>query len=48
MMSAGAAFRMNEREKGVPASSRIDVFFDEHFDDERMHKIYANSKKVEK
>lgn len=48
VMSAGAAVRMNRRDEGVPASSHIDVFFDEHFDDERMHKIYANSKKVEK
>lgn len=48
IMSAGAALRMNEREEGLAPSNKIEIFFDEHFDDERMHKIYANSKKVEK
>ena len=47
-LSAAAALRMNEREKGAEASNRIEIFLDEHFDDERMHKIYANSKEVTK
>lgn len=48
VLSAGAALRMNEREKGKPAANRIEVFLDNHFPDERMHKIYANSRDVEK
>ena len=47
-LSAAAALRMNEREKGAEASNKIEIFLDEHFDDERMHKIYANSKEVTK
>ena len=42
------ALRMNEREKGKPASNSIEVYLDNHFTDERMHKIYANSRDVEK
>lgn len=41
-----AAARMNQRKQNVPASNKIEVFLDEHFNDERMHKIYANSKDV--
>lgn len=47
-LSAGAALRMNERKKGKPASNSIEVYLDNHFTDERMHKIYANSRDVEK
>lgn len=47
-LSAAAAFRMNERKENIPPSNRIEVFLDEHFPDERMRKIYANSKEVEK
>ena len=46
-LSAGAAVRMNKRQQGVPAANRVESFLDEHFDDETMHKIYANSKSVE-
>ena len=46
-LSAGAAVRMDQRQKGVPADNKIEVFLDDHFDDETMHKIYANSKSVE-
>lgn len=48
VLSAGAALRMNEREKGKPAENQIEIFLDSHFSDERMHKIYANSRDVEK
>ena len=47
-LSAGAAVRMDQRQKGVPASNSVEVFLDNHFDDETMHKIYANSKSVDK
>jgi len=45
-LSAGAALRMDERKTGAEPSNRIEVFLDEHYDDETMHKIYANSKDV--
>lgn len=48
VVSASAALRMNEREKGKPAENSIEMFLDNHFPDERMHKIYANSRDVEK
>lgn len=46
-MSAGAGLRMDRRKAGKPAENAVEQFFDDHFDDERMHKIYANSKDVE-
>lgn len=46
-LSASAALRMNEREKNKAPSNAFEEFLDEHFDDERMHKIYANSRDVE-
>ncbi len=45
-LSAAAALRMNERKEGLEPSNRIEIYLDEHFPDERMHKIYANSKPV--
>ncbi len=47
VLSAAAAARMNKRDAGIPAKNRIEMYLDKHFDDDRMHKIYANSKKVE-
>ena len=38
---------MNEREVGKAPSNSFEVFLDEHFPDERMHSIYANSRDVE-
>lgn len=46
VLSASAAIRMNEREEGLLPSNSFEVFLDEHFPDERMEKIYANSEKV--
>lgn len=45
-LSGAAAFRMDERNAGVPADNVIAEYLDKNFDDERMHKIYANSKDV--
>lgn len=45
-MSATAALRMDERHEGMQPSNDFEIFLDNHFDDERMHKIYANSKDV--
>lgn len=45
-MSAGAGLRMDQRKKDVPADNFIQSFFDERFPDERMRRIYANSKDV--
>ena len=46
-VSATAAFRMNQREAGQAPRNRYEQYLDVHFTDERMHQIYANSKKVE-
>lgn len=46
-LSAVAALRWNERKEGSEPSNRIEVFLDEHFPDERMKKIYANSRDVD-
>lgn len=45
-ISATAALRMDARQEGVAPSNHFEIFLDNHFDDERMHKIYANSKDV--
>ena len=46
-MSATAALRMDARADGEPPSNHFEIFLDNHFDDERMHQIYANSTDVE-
>lgn len=46
-LSAVAALRWNERKEGLEPSNRTEVFIDEHFPDERMKKIYANSRDVD-
>ena len=45
-LSAAAGIRMDKRAEGNDATNKIEVFLDEHYDDETMHKIYANSKDV--
>ena len=47
-LSAAAAVRMDKRNAGVPATNFVESYLDVHFDDERMHKIYANSNEVKK
>lgn len=46
IISASAALRMDQRNAGVPADNIVDEFLDEHYTDERMHEIYANSTDV--
>lgn len=46
-LSAVAALRWNKRKEGVEPSNRIEIFLDEHFPNERMEKIYANSRDVD-
>lgn len=46
-LSAVAALRWNERKECLEPSNRIEVFLDERFPDERMKKIYANSRDVD-
>ena len=48
VISAAAGLRMDKRSQGLEAKNSIEIYLDKHFDDERMHKIYANSKEVEK
>lgn len=45
-LSATAALRMDERAEGYAPANAYEEFLDSHFDDERMHKIYANSSDV--
>lgn len=46
-LSASAALRMDERAAGEEPSNSFEVYLDNHFPDERMERIYANSKEVE-
>lgn len=46
-LSAAAGVRMNQRKENIPASNRFAVYLDEHFPDERMQEIYANSRDVD-
>ncbi len=46
-LSAVAALRWNERKEGLEPSNRMEVFLDEHFPNERMKEIYANSRDVD-
>lgn len=45
-LSATAALRMDSRSIGEPPKNSYEEFLDERFTDERMNKIYANSKEV--
>lgn len=47
-LSASAAVRMNRRDEGIPAQTKLSQFLDSHYSDEKMHEIYANSKEVKK
>lgn len=47
VISGAAALRWNERKENKEPSNRIEAFLDVRFPDERMKKIYANSKDVE-
>lgn len=46
VVSAAAALRMGEREKGLAPKNKIEESLDRHFPDDKMHEIYANSKPV--
>ena len=41
-MSLLAVNRWSERVQGEPPASAVDTFFDQHFPDDRMERIYAN------
>lgn len=43
-LSATAAFRMNERQTGQASSNKYEESLDEHYDDQKMSEIYANSR----
>lgn len=47
VMSAGAVWRMNERRMGEPASSKMELFFDRNFPDDKMERIYPTMQFVE-
>lgn len=46
-LSASAALRMNERAAGVAPSNKIEQLLDTYYPDEKIEKIYANSKPAE-
>ena len=46
-LSASAAVRMNRRNDGIAPKNQFEEFLDSHYNDEKMHEIYANSKSVE-
>ena len=43
-MSAMAGAMKTRRGKHIPPRNRLERFFDRRFDDDRMKRIYANSK----
>lgn len=46
LVSAAALSRYGVRQQGVAAQNSIEAFFDNHFDDARMNKIYPKAKTV--
>lgn len=47
-VSATAGLRMDKRDAGQAPNNVYEQFLDNHFPDERMNEIYANSQKVTK
>ena len=47
-VSATAGLRMDKRDAGQAPNNVYEQYLDNHFPDERMNEIYANSQKVEK
>ena len=43
LVSAMALTRYTERSKGMEPENRLEAYIDEHFDDERMERIYPNA-----
>ena len=46
-MSIGAVYRRSQRDEGVPADNAVEEFFDENFDDEKMHELYPSTEEIE-
>lgn len=46
-VSGGALIRYDERSENIAADNAVEEWLDDHFDDQRMEKIYPNAKKVE-
>ena len=43
MMTMLTSLRWTERQKGIPAGSAMEEYFDAHYPDERMQRIFANA-----
>lgn len=41
-ISGLAVARQTERHAGIPASNAFELFLDEHYDDERLKRVYTN------
>lgn len=46
-MSVAAVLRQTMRDAGNPADKKIEIFLDQHFPDERLRRIYSNTRKAE-
>ena len=47
IMTVMSIYRWNERIDGVPASNAVDVYFDKHFDDDRMKFLFPHMRDSE-
>ena len=43
VVSSAALIRYNDRLNGVPAQSAVAEYLDEHYDNDRMHKVYPKA-----
>ena len=43
LVSSAALVRYNDRLNGVPAANSIEAYLDEHYDNDRMYKVYPKA-----
>ncbi len=43
VVSSAALVRYNDRLNGVPAANSIETYLDEHYDNDRMYKVYPKA-----
>lgn len=47
-ISASACLRQSERDSGIKAENKFDVFLDKHYPDNRLEKVFENARNVAK
>lgn len=47
IISVAAVWRQTERREGDPANTRLEQILDQRFPDERLEKIYSNTKEAD-